>query len=99
MRNSRARDRAIKASLMSQAKGKIGLDEFVEWLWEDFGIRVRRDWDDVVRAVVNSDEVIPQDVASFMIGEGVEPDEGAWDVIPVRGGLRGREGSEEDSGN
>lgn len=99
MRRSRAKDRAIKASLMSQAKGKIDLEEFVEWLWEDFGIRVSRNWDDVVKAVVDSDEIIPQDVASFMISEGVEPDEGAWDVVPVSGGLRGREGPEEGSGN
>ncbi len=99
MRPSRARDRAIKASLMSQARGRIGLDEFVEWLWDDFGIRARRSWDDIVRAVVYSDEVLPQDLAAFMISEGVEPDEGAWDVIPVPGGLRGREGPEEDSGN
>ncbi|MGC9209732.1 MAG: hypothetical protein ACP5FT_00445 [Acidilobus sp.] len=99
MRVDRARSRAIKESLMSQAKGKIDLDEFVEWLWDDFGIRVRRTWEDIYRAVVNSDEVLPQDLAAFMISQGMEPDEGAWDVIPIPGSLRGRQGPKEGGGN
>lgn len=99
MKWSKARERATKASLMSQAKGRIDLEEFVEWLWEDFGIRVRSSWDDVIKAVVNSDEVLPQDLAAFMISMGVEPDEGAWDVVPVARGLRGPREPEESGSN
>jgi len=71
----------------------------VEWLWEDFGIRVRRSWDDVIKAVVDSDEVLPQDLAAFMISMGVEPDEGAWDVVPVARGVRGPREPEESGSN
>jgi len=48
--------------------------------------------------VVNSDEILPQDLAAFMISMGVEPDEGAWDVVPVARGLRGP-GEPEKSGS
>ncbi len=86
------RDRAVKEALLSQImnSGKIDIRMMVEWLWEDFGLRVRRDWNVVKRAVLRSPDVSAQDLAVFMIENGVVPDEGAWDARPtvrMRGGI------------
>ncbi len=88
-RLEKEREKAIKRALAQQLReSSIPIDEVVEWLWEDFGKRVRRDWGQVERAIVRDPEITPQDVAVFMIEQGVLPDEGAWDVAPRRG-LRG----------
>lgn len=81
---------------MSQMRGKIPIDEVIEWLWEDFGLKVRGGWDEVGRVIVSRDEITPQDVAAFMIGEGLEPDEGAWEAMSVPRGVRG---NKKDSGS
>ncbi|MGC9112274.1 hypothetical protein [Acidilobus sp.] len=83
------RDRAIKEALLSQLKGKVPLDDVIEWLWDDFGLRAKRSWEDVGKVITSSNEILPQDVAVFMIEEGVTPDEGAWSVLPAPKGLRG----------
>ncbi len=87
---SRAKSSAVKEALMTQIKGRIDFDEIREWLWEDFGIRVRGGWEEMKRIIVSDTKITPQDVAAFMISEGVEPDERAWDIVPVPRGLRGR---------
>ena len=85
----RIREKHIKEALMNQLeKSGIPLNEAVEWLWEDFGKKVRRDWRSVRKAVVGDPQVTPQDIAVFMIENGVQPEEGAWDVLP-RTSLRG----------
>jgi len=89
------RNKAIKEALLSQLKGKVSLNDIIEWLWDDFGLRAKRSWDDVKRVIISSDEILPQDVATFMIDEGVTPDEGAWDVLPAPRRLRGSSGPEE----
>ncbi len=86
-------EKAVKRELARQIRESgISLDSVVEWLWEDFGKRVRRDWRAVEREIVRDGEITPQDVAVFMIENDVQPDEGAWDVRPRRG-LRGNPGS------
>ncbi len=85
----RARERAVKAALLQQLR-ESGVDvrEVAEWLWEDFGVRVRPQWRAVERAVLREENITPQDLAVFMLDSGVEPDEGAWDASP-RPSLRG----------
>ncbi len=86
----RIENRHIKEALLSQIKtSDISLDDIVEWLWEDFGIRAKRDWKTVEKTIIKEDEITPQDLAVFMIDQEVMPEEGAWDVMPRRG-LQGR---------
>ncbi|MEB3773806.1 MAG: hypothetical protein GSR86_02615 [Desulfurococcales archaeon] len=91
------RVRAVKEVLVGQIRDSgIPASLVAEWLWEDFGIRVKPVWDRVERAILSSREVTPQDLAVFMIDNGLEPLEGAWDVYPAR--MRGDRGPQEDSG-
>ena len=89
----RLASRAIKERLLDQMV-RDGVDprEAADWLWDDFGKRVRPDWKSIRRAVLGDSEITPQDLAVFMIDQGLEPEEGAWDVLPRRG-LRGGAGT------
>ena len=82
----RLADRAIKASLMDQIEASnIDPGEMAEWLWDDFGKRVKPEWKSIRRAVLGDREITPQDLAVFMIDQGLQPEEGAWDALPRRG--------------
>ena len=86
------KERAIKRALLEQLKKTdIDIDEIVEWLWEDFGKKVRRNWQSVESAVLGDSDITPQDLAVFMIDQDILPDEGAWSVEPTSG-LPGRKG-------
>lgn len=91
-----ARDRAIKAALLRiLARSGVDPGEVAEWLWEDYGVRVRPRWPDLERAILREREVTAQDLAVFMIDLGIQPDEGAWDASPrpsMRGGKAGEGG-------
>ncbi len=99
MRARDLREKAVKEALVRQLRSSgISLEEVRDWLWDDFGKRVRGGWDRVEREIVSSREISPQDLAVFMIDSGVMPDEGAWDVYPAR--LRGpREGEDDSEGD
>ncbi|MCE4605350.1 MAG: hypothetical protein F7C08_02300 [Desulfurococcales archaeon] len=90
-----ARERAVKEVLVGQLRSSgIPAREVAEWLWEDFGIRVRGEWSRVERAILSRREITSQDLAVFMIDHGIEPEEGAWDVYPARmRALRDAEGA------
>jgi len=94
-REDALRRRIVKKALVEQMKME-GVDprEVSEWLWEDFGKRVPPSWARLERAILSEKTITPQDVAVFMIEQGIMPEEGAWDVHPVRG-VRGRR---EDAG-
>jgi len=82
----RIKERSIKEVLMGQLRSsEISIDDIIEWLWDDFGKRVKRDWRSVERAVLSDPDISPQDIAVFMIDNGIMPNEGAWDVEPRRG--------------
>ncbi|MCE4628335.1 MAG: hypothetical protein F7C34_04215 [Desulfurococcales archaeon] len=84
-------NRAIKENLLDQMeRSGISPGEASEWLWDDFGKRVPPRWDKIRKAVLSDPDVTPQDLAVFMIDQGVQPEEGAWDALPRRG-LRGGE--------
>ncbi len=80
-------EKAVKEALLNQMKNKINIDEAVEWLYDDFGIKIKSSWENLRKAVLNNSEITPNDIAVFMIDQGVEVDEGAWHVLPT-GGMR-----------
>jgi len=94
-----ARSRAVKKALIEQMKSE-GVDprEVSEWLWEDFGKRVPAKWSRLEKAILSDKTVTPQDVAVFMIDQGVQPEEGAWDVQPVHGRVQGDRDDTEGGG-
>jgi hypothetical protein len=93
----REKNKAIKKALLTQIKGsEIEPETVAEWLWEDFGKRVKPDWSRIEKAILSDETVTPQDMAVFMIENNVFPDEGAWDAMPVRG-LRGIREDSDDS--
>ena len=74
------KERLIKKVLLSQLKGskKISIKEVIEWLWEDFGIKCKSDWKDVERKIVKSIEISANDLAVFMLENGLKPKEDVW---------------------
>ena len=91
-----AKEKAVKAALL-KAMRDSGVDprEIAEWLWEDYGVRVKPRWPDIERAVLKERDVTAQDLAVLMIDLGLQPDEGAWDAAPrpsMRGGKAGEGG-------
>ncbi len=91
------RERSIKKALLDSIEGHgVSAGELAEWLWEEFGIRVRPEWPRVRRAVLSSADIEARDLAVFMIEKGLTPDEGLWDARPaIR--LRGANEPSEDS--
>ena len=86
------RERTVKEVLLDQMiEEGVSPREAAEWLWDDFGKRVRPDWRSIKKAVLGDPDITSQDIAVFMIENGIEPREGAWDVMSrPRGGLPGR---------
>lgn len=78
MRNNR--ERLIKKVLINQIleTRRIGIKEIIRWLWEDFGIKCRNDWKDIERKIVKSKEISSNDLAVFMINNGIKPREDVW---------------------
>lgn len=75
----RRREREIKEALLEALKhGGATPDDVAEWLWEDFGKRVKPSWDRIKRAVMDGD-VTPQDLVSLLDELGIEyDDEEIW---------------------
>jgi len=69
----------------------VSIDDVLEWLWEDFGKRPSKNWRSIEKTIIGDNEITPQDLAVFMIDNGLLPDEGAWDAEPATG-LPGRKG-------
>ena len=74
-RERRLREREIKRELVRIMR-ESGADprEVAEWLWEDFGKRVRPEWGRLEKAMMD-DDVTPQDLALFMEESGISFDE------------------------
>jgi len=74
-------ERKLKEMLLEKAK-HAGVDprELASWLYEAAGIRVSRaTWENVVRAILRSDEITAQELAVYLMEEhGVKFDEIAW---------------------
>jgi len=70
----RRREREIKEALLEVLKRGANPHEVAEWLWEDFGKRVKPSWDRIKRAVMDSD-ITPQDLALLLDELGIRYDE------------------------
>lgn len=71
-------ERRLKEMLLDQAqRAGLGAERLAEWLYEEHGVRARPDWRSVRRAALSS-PVTAQELAAFLIEEGVEVDEDAW---------------------
>ncbi len=77
----KARSREIKARLVELLeRSNASLEEVLDWLWEDFGVRVKADWKAVKRAIVKNSDIEPQDLVSLFNELGIELDEEAWNI-------------------
>ncbi len=80
--------REIKMLLLERLeKSGIDLQELVEWVYDEYGIRVRRRWEDV-RRVLLSCEVEPQALAVFMLEHGIEVPEEEWIKVLRKHGIK-----------
>jgi len=71
-------EKEIKRMLIQVAKSQgISLQEIIEWLYYEAGIRARPSWSDVEKKILSKD-VDPRALASFLLEQGVEIDEEEW---------------------
>lgn len=85
MRHELQRMRRVKKMLLEQLEEAMSrdpklLEELREWLFESFGISVRRGagWEELRRRIASADEVTDRNLAVFMLERGLMPDESAW---------------------
>ena len=73
------RDRVVKERLVTFMEEK-GVDPQTvsEWLWEEFGKKVKPSWREVKRAIVKDSDVTPQDLVLLLYDLGLEVDESLW---------------------
>jgi hypothetical protein len=69
----------VKKRLVEVVRRSVSLDSVVEWLWEDYGFRVR-DWDRAVRVMLG-DRVTLGDLIAFLDENGVEVDLGELEDV------------------
>ncbi|MCC6060651.1 MAG: hypothetical protein LM578_03870 [Desulfurococcaceae archaeon] len=69
----------VKKRLVEVVRRSVSLDSVVEWLWEDYGVRVR-DWDRAVRVMLG-DRVTLGDLIAFLDENGVEVDLGELESV------------------
>jgi hypothetical protein len=64
----------VKRRLVEIVRRSVSFDAVAEWLWEDYGVRVR-DWEKAVRVML-SDRVSIGDLISFLRDNDVDFDVG-----------------------
>lgn len=62
----------IKRKLVEIVRRSVDLERVAEWLWEDYGVKVR-DWDKAIRIML-SDRVSLGDLISFLEDNDIEID-------------------------
>ncbi len=78
-------ERAVKDALMKQVRDNLSMEEVLDWLYDDFGVKVgRRTWDNITRTVLKSSDIKPQDIAILLLDNNIQPNEGAWNAQPRR---------------
>ena len=71
-------EKEIKHMLIQVAKSQgVSLQEIIDWLYYEAGIRARPSWSDVEKKILSKD-VDPRALASFLLEQGVEIDEEEW---------------------
>ena len=73
-------DREIKKELIEilESKARDKLHYIADWLWEDYGLRVKTDWESVRKTILKSREISSRELAVLMINLGVDVDEDIW---------------------
>lgn len=66
-------NREIKEALLREIAARVRFEDVKEWLWEDFGVRVRS-WEEASRFMMR-DEVTIGDLLAFLREEEIEVDE------------------------
>ncbi|MCX8196144.1 MAG: hypothetical protein N3F67_03605 [Acidilobaceae archaeon] len=65
-----AKNKEIKRALIETVKENVSLEEVKEWLWEDFGVRVKS-WEEAEKFMMR-DEVSVSDIYVFLLENEVE---------------------------
>lgn len=65
-----ANNKEIKRALIETVKENVSLEEVKEWLWEDFGVRVKS-WEEAEKFMMR-DEVSVSDIYVFLLENEVE---------------------------
>ena len=75
----RLNDRTVKERMLERLE-KTGVDADIvaEWLWEEFGKRVKPQWKHIKRAILSDKEITPQDLIMLYEEVGVNVDESDW---------------------
>ncbi len=80
MRGLESFEREIKRELLEtlEKKARDKLHKVIEWLWENYGVRVKMEWGSVEKAVLKSRDVSSREIALLMMDLGVDVDEEIW---------------------
>ena len=64
-------ERKVKERLVDKIQGAVPLEDLLEWLWEDYGIKAR-DWETAKKALLARKEITARDLAVLLLEYGVE---------------------------
>ncbi len=73
-------ERIIKKALLNDLLnlGDKVLVDLVEWLWDNYGIKARRERNDVEKKILRSKDISSRELAVFMLDKGVKINEELW---------------------
>lgn len=83
-KDKRVKERLVKlleSEIVSNKVDEDGLtllEKVWEWLRDDFGMNVKREWNDIKIAILNNKEIKARDLAVFLITEGTQIDDSYW---------------------
>jgi len=76
----REKEKKIKEKLVEELlrlkRGK--LEELVEWLWEDYGIRTKANMEAIKKAILSSEEITSREIALEILRNGGYVNEELW---------------------
>ncbi len=77
-------ERRIKELLLSIARQYLEPSELANWLYEEYGLKIRPDWRHIERAILKSKEIRSQELAVFLLEKNIEIPENEWLNIVTR---------------
>ncbi|MGC8753290.1 MAG: hypothetical protein ACP5RO_07190 [Fervidicoccaceae archaeon] len=85
----RAKEKYIKKQLVEELLKlkRNKLEEIVEWLWEEFGIKTKPNMEAIRKAIVENDEVTSRELAIEVLRSGGYVNEELW-FTPDEGNMR-----------
>ncbi|KSW12271.1 hypothetical protein CF15_05850 [Pyrodictium occultum] len=72
-------ERKLKEMLLRRAR-EAGMEpaQLASWLYEAAGIRAQPSWRDLERKILYNDDVTAQELAAYLLSEGIKVDEKEW---------------------